>query len=148
MQSTPSARAIVAALPVALRRLRLRAGYSSLRPAAEAIEVATGQTVSRATLSKWECGTCPRADHLVYFLSGLGFTFGDLQEAIDEAIAEEEDPAMAIIEQLRRDPYIRSRLRTFLESEPGSIAAADILEYLEELDNLEGSDKGRPPNAQ
>ncbi|HEX9736042.1 MAG TPA: helix-turn-helix transcriptional regulator [Thermoanaerobaculia bacterium] len=145
MRSTPPARAIVAALPVALRRLRLRAGYPSLRPAAEAIAHATGQTVSRATLSKWEYGTCPRADHLVTFLAGLGFTFRDLQDAIEETMVEEDDPAAAALEQLRRDPGLRGRLRTFLENEPGSIAAADILDY---LDEIEGRDQERPPNAQ
>ena len=126
--------AVLDALPTALYRLRTRAGYTTLRPAAEAIRKATGQTVSRATLSNWERGTMPRADQLLYFLLGLGYSFRDLQGAIDEALAEDSDPALVIADRLRHDPGTRSRLRAFLETEPGSLAAADLLACLDDLE--------------
>ncbi|MEM8960013.1 MAG: helix-turn-helix transcriptional regulator [Acidobacteriota bacterium] len=75
---------LLGALPHALRILRERAGYRSLRPAAERIRSRTGASLSKATLSEWERGTRPVTDSLIFFLIGLGYDFCDLQQALDE----------------------------------------------------------------
>ncbi len=86
-QRSNSQRTLTAALPRALKLLRERAGYASLRPAAQAIGEKTGHSISPATLSEWERGTMPVVDSLICFLSGLGYDFRHLQAALEEVVA-------------------------------------------------------------
>ncbi|HEX9736044.1 MAG TPA: hypothetical protein VGG06_29120 [Thermoanaerobaculia bacterium] len=129
------------AIPVALKRLRDKAGFRSLRPAAEAIEKATGQSVSRAAISKWESGTMPQLDSALYFLLGLGFTFRDLQDALEEVLrdleAEDNDPAAGFLAKLRASPQFRQNLRAIIETTSAASpepTTAELLGLLAQLD--------------
>ncbi len=140
---TGSIEDLTAALPRALRLLRERAGYASLRPAAQAIAEKTGHSISPATLSEWERGTMPVADSLICFLSGLGYDFRHLQATLEEVMAVQDDPAAQLAGRLRKDPALRQRLRTLIGAtsadpdQPGD-AVAGILDDLDRLDGTNG----------
>lgn len=129
---------LLAAFPKALRLLRERAGYASLRPAAQAIEEKTGHKIGAATLSEWDRGTLPVVDSLVYFLVGLGYDFTSLQRALEEVIDEGGDPTAELVKRLRDDAEVRKRLEEMIRmttaapDQPGE-ALNEVLRMLEEM---------------
>ena len=128
------------AVSTALRRLRLKAGYESLRATEEAVRTATGETVSRSAISKWERGAAaPGIDITIVYLRGLGFSLFDLQHEIETILRQEknDDPATIIAAQLESNPATRASLRAFLAKDPD---AADLLTQLDQLDSATDSD--------
>lgn len=133
------AQALTAAIPEALRLLRERAGYPTLRPAVQAIRRRTGYGIGRATLSAWERGTLPRFDLLIHFLIGLGYDLTHLQSALEEVVRHAQDPSATIDTCLRADPELRVWLRRAISE--SSIAererAEQVIECLDRIDDLE-----------
>lgn len=134
--------ALIAALPQALRLLRERAGYSSLRPAAQAITEKTGHKIGPATLSEWDRGTLPVVDSLVHFLIGLGYDFTHLQRALEEVATAAEDPTLVLVERLRDDPELCRTLRDFLaktvtDSDQARGPTSEIFTALDRLGGIE-----------
>jgi len=147
------AKLLARAIPLALRRLRDRAGHKSLRPAVEAIQRATGHSVSRAAISNWERGTMPQIDSVLFFLFGLGFTFRDFQDALEEALDEmteastrdDEDPAAALLARLRKDRDLRDQVRDMIAvgaGEDQTVETRDLLAYLDGLGRAPAEDDG------
>ena len=140
------------AIPLALKRLRDRAGHKSLRPAVEAIQQATGHSVSRAAISNWERGTMPQIDSVLFFLFGLGFTFRDFQDALEEALDEmqaagakdDEDPAAALLARLRKDPALRVQVREMIAADTAdkdhTAETRNLLAYLDGLGLADAGD--------
>lgn len=139
------------AIPLAFKRLRDKAGYGSLRPAAEAIEKSTGQSVSRAAISKWESGTMPQIDSALFFLLGLGFTFRDFQDELEDVLldlqADETDPATGFVARLRASPELRRAMREIIETSSAKTPEPTTAELLGLLSQLDAEQKEREKKA-
>ena len=72
------------ALPMVMRRLRLRAGHKTQKSALRAIRRKTGARVTAARICEWESGrTVPSLRSLYAFLLGLGYDLKALQDEVD-----------------------------------------------------------------
>lgn len=129
-------------VPVVLRRMRLRAGHTSVRSAIQAIRKKTGFAIGRPTISKWENGRAtPNLTVLVTFLEGLGYDLKAFQDALDHAAGEgvpEPGPAGAgSMAVERRDPEVHEVPQAGPDEDDWGRRFAEVEERLRRLENGE-----------
>jgi transcriptional regulator with XRE-family HTH domain len=74
-------------LPLAIQRLRRRAGHQTQRAAIRSIQRKTGVRVTPTRYSDWEKGRCvPSLRSILAFLTGMGLGLRDLQDELDRIV--------------------------------------------------------------
>ena len=80
-------------LPLALRRLRLKAGHKTQSSALREIRRRTGVSITPTRMSDWERGrSVPSLRSMIAFLTAFGYDFQTLQREIEQDAAETPAP--------------------------------------------------------
>lgn len=86
-------RATIRDLPLALKRLRLRAGHKTHSSALREIRRQTGVSITPTRMSDWERGrSVPALRSIIAFLTAFGYDFETLQQEIEQVAAEAPAP--------------------------------------------------------